>query len=117
MLHFGFISSFITLENSQVIILYGCLIRAICDVTFSSEHFVMAGILPVGGRSGKAERIIMKLKPPIHGDRLKSKICPYGPREKEKEHKSLQVLDEAWCNAQYATRINRRSACQGEVGH
>lgn len=87
MLHFGFISSFITLENSQVIIPYGCLIRAICDITFSSEHFVMAGtcILPVGGYSGKAERIIMKLKQPIHGDRLKSKICPHGSREKEEE--------------------------------
>lgn len=87
--------------------MYECLIRAICDVTFSSEHFVTADILPVGRCSEKVERIIMKLKQPMHGERLKSKICPYGPRGKEEEHKSLQVLDEAWCNAQYATRTNR----------
>lgn len=34
----------------------------------------------------------MKLKQPIHGVRLKSKICPWGPREKEKEHKVYKCL-------------------------
>lgn len=37
MMHFGYIS----LEIRQVIILCGCLIKAIHDVTFNSEHFIM----------------------------------------------------------------------------
>uniref|UniRef100_A0A8C3BVF9 nucleoside diphosphate phosphatase n=1 Tax=Cairina moschata TaxID=8855 RepID=A0A8C3BVF9_CAIMO len=57
-------------------------------------------ILPVGGYSGKAERIIMKLKQPIHGDRLKSKICPHRPREKEEEQ-SARIL--AWITVNFLT--------------
>lgn len=33
------------------------------------------------------------LKQLINGGRLKTKICPHGPREKEKYHKVFQVLD------------------------
>lgn len=41
----------------------------------------------------KPRRIITVLKQLINGGRLKTKICPHGPREKEKYHKVFQVLD------------------------